>query len=341
MKTPAPAPRPVEIIGGGLAGLGLGLGLRARGIPVTIREAGTYPRHRVCGEFITGLDAWTRRTLGLDPHLQTARPARGVTWFEPARAPLRHTLPEPALCLGRDRLDASLAAAFTAAGGRLQTGARAETAAAPGRVLACGRRPAADSPWVGRKEHFRGLALQDDLELHLGEGAYVGLTRIDEDTVNVCGLFPRPGRRTGLAAQAADCGLASLAGRLARAAAVPDSACAVAGLDYDRPAKAAHETLSLGDHQALIPPFTGHGMTIALQSAALAVDPLAEWSLGRRSWDDTALLIRRTLHARFRRRLAWGRRLHPWLVRPGRRRIIHVLHRAGLLPFDPLYRLLH
>ena len=335
-----PDPRPIEIIGGGLAGLGLGLGLRARGIPVTIREAGNYPRHRVCGEFITGLDESTRHLLQLTPHLASARPARGVTWFEAGQTPLQHTLPEPALCLGRDRLDASLAAAFTAAGGSLQTGQRTAPEPAPGRVLTCGRRPATDSPWVGLKQHFHDLELHNDLELHLGRGAYVGLTRITDDTVNVCGLFPRPGRHCDLTTQAAASGMDTLAERLTRATPVADSACAVAGLDYAgddiRP-----DTVSLGDQHGLIPPFTGHGMTIALQSAATAVEPLADWSLGAREWEDTAVLIRRTLHTRFHRRLTWGRRLHPWLVRPARRRLVYGLHRLGLLPLGPLYRVLH
>ena len=44
----------IHVIGGGLAGLTLGIGLRNRGVPVTISEAGEYPRHRVCGEFISG-----------------------------------------------------------------------------------------------------------------------------------------------------------------------------------------------------------------------------------------------------------------------------------------------
>ncbi|HZI32692.1 MAG TPA: NAD(P)-binding protein, partial [Candidatus Binatia bacterium] len=44
----------ITIVGGGLAGLTLGIGLRRRDVPVTILEAGEYPRHRVCGEFISG-----------------------------------------------------------------------------------------------------------------------------------------------------------------------------------------------------------------------------------------------------------------------------------------------
>jgi 2-polyprenyl-6-methoxyphenol hydroxylase-like FAD-dependent oxidoreductase len=43
----------VTIVGGGLAGLMLGIGLRQRGVPVTVWEAGRYPRHRACGEFIS------------------------------------------------------------------------------------------------------------------------------------------------------------------------------------------------------------------------------------------------------------------------------------------------
>ena len=68
------SPRPVEIVGGGLAGLSLGLALRRAGVDVTVYEAGHYPRHRVCGEFITGLPRRTRERLGLDPFLADAAP---------------------------------------------------------------------------------------------------------------------------------------------------------------------------------------------------------------------------------------------------------------------------
>ena len=330
----------VEIIGGGLAGLALGLGLRARGVPVRIIEAGKYPRHRVCGEFITGLDHDTRRELQLTDILAGARQARGVLWSEPGRPSVRHDLPEVALCLSRYHLDESMASAFAAAGGDLRTGCRGPSDAKPGRIMASGRRPQAGSRWVGLKQHFHKLDLREDLELHLGQGAYVGLTRIEGRAVNVCGLFPRPGRgeACGLIDRVRAAGLASLALRLESATPVEASACAVAGLDYGRPAS---QLAALGDYHGLIPPFTGHGMTVAMQSAALAARRLEPWARGRFAWDETLALLQQDLRRRFARKLAWGRVLHPWLLAPHGRRVVHLLHRWGALPLGPLYRLCH
>jgi flavin-dependent dehydrogenase len=43
----------VVIIGGGLAGLSLSIDLRKRGYVVAVIEKGDYPRHKVCGEYIS------------------------------------------------------------------------------------------------------------------------------------------------------------------------------------------------------------------------------------------------------------------------------------------------
>lgn len=43
----------VAIIGGGLAGLSLSIDLKKRGYHVTVIEKGNYPRHKVCGEYIS------------------------------------------------------------------------------------------------------------------------------------------------------------------------------------------------------------------------------------------------------------------------------------------------
>ena len=64
-------PASIEIIGGGLAGFRWS-GAATGGMPVTIFEAGDYPRHRVCGEFISGLESATIDRLGLAPLLADA-----------------------------------------------------------------------------------------------------------------------------------------------------------------------------------------------------------------------------------------------------------------------------
>ena len=109
---------PVEIVGGGLAGLALGLALRRRDVPVTVFEAHDYPRHRVCGEFIAALDAPTVAQLGLAPILDDALRLREVVWYQRDRPIQTQQLPAPALGISRHRLDARLAEAFVAAGGR-------------------------------------------------------------------------------------------------------------------------------------------------------------------------------------------------------------------------------
>lgn len=43
----------VAIIGGGLAGLSLSIDLKKRGYNVVVIEKGNYPRHKVCGEYIS------------------------------------------------------------------------------------------------------------------------------------------------------------------------------------------------------------------------------------------------------------------------------------------------
>jgi hypothetical protein len=334
--------RPVEIVGGGLAGLGLGLGLRTLDVPVTILETGDYPRHRVCGEFITGLDRRTCDRLQINRILERSLPAHSVTWYEADGRAVRHRLPEPALCLSRYLLDDSMARLFVSKGGKLENGLRGDMLAQPGRVLCCGRRPDAASPWVGLKQHFHNLDLHDDLEIHFGNNAYVGLTRVENQRINVCGLFPRGQRshrhRNVLLDHIEAAGLRVLSDRLAEATALQESACAVAGLHYG---SHSNPSPSLGDSRGLIPPFTGHGMTIALQSAALAAEPLKRWSEGEIEWSEVVVNLEHRIGRHLQRRLSAARFTHHWLLDPAKRKIVFFLSRWGLLPFAPLYRLLH
>jgi menaquinone-9 beta-reductase len=314
--------RPITIVGGGLAGLTLGLGLRREGIPATVIEAGVYPRHRVCGEFISGRGLQVLEQLGLRETLGRAGAieARTAAFFSgPARSPVRPIAPA-ALCLSRFTLDALLAAEFQRLGGELQAHERWRDGFGEGIVRATGRRPQALERgwrWFGIKAHARRLPLQADLEMHVAPDGYVGLCRLGGSEVNVCGLFRRRPTRGALAVDE----LGWLRGppgtvlheRLAHADFEADSICAIAGLSLT-PRSAAHQAeCSIGDALTMIPPVTGNGMSMAFESAALATAPLAAYSRGQIGWPQAHQAVARACDERFTRRLRWARFLQ-WLI---------------------------
>src|ERR1035438_9983811 len=116
----------ITIIGGGLCGLTLGIGLRQRDVPVKIFEAGDYPRHRVCGEFISGNGQAILERLGLLARFEQAGAVRARTVMFVCgsnRSPVRQ-LSAPALCLSRHKMDALLAEIFQQLGGELRLNTR-------------------------------------------------------------------------------------------------------------------------------------------------------------------------------------------------------------------------
>src|SRR5208282_3613215 len=159
--------------GGGLAGLTLGIGLRQHGVPVTLREAGHYPRHRVCGEFISGRGQETLARLGLGNLIERAGAVDADTaaFFSATRTTGPRPLPARAICLSRFALDAALAEKFRELGGELCEGNRQrDEAPGEGAVRATGRHVQSDANgarWFGLKAHAGNVPLAADLEMHV------------------------------------------------------------------------------------------------------------------------------------------------------------------------------
>jgi 2-polyprenyl-6-methoxyphenol hydroxylase-like FAD-dependent oxidoreductase len=310
------AKKPITIIGGGLAGLTLGIGLRQRSIPVTVWEAGQYPRHRVCGEFISGRGQETLARLGLHARLLEAGaiPARTAAFFSPSASSPVQELPEPALSISRHALDALLAAQFRQLGGDLREGKRWRgEECSEGMVRATGRRlqPVVDGwRWFGLKVHARNVQLAADLEMHLSASGYVGICRLQDGEVNICGLF----RRFATTAEISLPWQETLRGapgsfhhkRLANALFDESSFCSVAGLSLQPQRASMSRECCIGDTITMIPPVTGNGMSMAFESAELAVGPLAAYSAGEMAWNEAQQRIARHCDQRFTRRLAWA-----------------------------------
>ena len=334
--------RVIHIAGGGLAGLSLGVALRQRGVPVTLHEAGKYPRHRVCGEFISGVSDETLASLGIAEALVDAQPQRTMAWFYRERKVYAGELPTPARGLSRFVLDQRLSEMFVKNGGELRTDSRQKADGEESRVWCAGRRPVRGD-WLGLKCHVRNVELTADLEMHLARNGYVGLARIEDGLTNVCGLFRLGEGQAGRGVETlrqylVTGGLNSLWEQLAPGV-VEDSFLGVAGFQLGWPASPGHG-VSLGDAGGMIPPFTGNGMSMAFESAELAVQPLCAWQAGRRSWDHTTSAIAAASRRRFRGRMFAARVMHPFLTGRQGQGFLAAVSRSRLLPFDLCFRVL-
>lgn len=332
----------ITIAGGGLAGLALGIALRREGVPVTLHEALRYPRHRVCGEFISGVQEETLQRLGIADLLAYAHRPQEVHWWSGECSLGSFPLPEAAYALSRHWLDAQLCERLRGLGGVVCEDSRATAESEPGTVWAAGRRPS-KGEWIGLKAHVRDLDLVAGLEMHLGTQGYVGLAAVEDGWVNVCGLFRV---QQGTQAQASELllaylrqtGLAALAQRLQQATWRTDSFSAVAGFRLGAQAP-LRGLATIGDAQSIIPPFTGNGMSMALEAAAMAVEPLCRYSRRQQDWDTTLTVIQEAAHTAFRRRLSLAASCQHMLLAPWFRRPLEILAQQQLLPFRSLFSL--
>jgi menaquinone-9 beta-reductase len=333
----------ITIAGGGLAGLSLAVALRIREVPVTVLEAGDYPRHRVCGEFISGVSRETLTALGIADLFEDAHRHRTLAWHGGGRLLHRTSFRDPALGISRYLLDERLRQRVESLGGIVKTGVRALPQPRDGFAWTAGRRPR-KSPWLGLKAHVKLPPLTADLEMHAGTNGYAGLAGVEDGWTNVCGLFrtdrslPATSREL-LPAYLAAGGQAALADLVRRSEWRVNSFSAVAGFQLGRQPPVPG-LLTLGDAESMIPPFTGNGMSMAFQAAECATEPLTAWSHGELAWQAAVEGIQTAVRRRFRRRLTTARILHQRVLDPNSQSLIHILSTARLLPFQPLLALI-
>lgn len=179
--------RQVGILGGGPAGSAAALAALKEGAAVEIVEKSRFPRHKVCGEFLSAQVAEVLERLGVLSRFLEAGPAR-MSWMalHIGRVTKRARLPDAAYGLSRFTLDHRLLTAACERGAVLVR--------APGRirgVIATGRRFSAPRGrrHFGFKAHFDGPQT-DGVELYFFNGCYVGVSPVEAGGTNVCGLAP-------------------------------------------------------------------------------------------------------------------------------------------------------
>lgn len=296
------------VIGGGLAGAAAAIRLRDAGQPVTLLERERHPHHKVCGEFLSAEGVRHLRALGIEAAALGAVAIRAVRLVG-RRGVVARPLGFEARSITRHRLDAALLDAAAARGADVRRGVSAREIlpggdvrtshgllSAPAVLVATGKhrlrghaRPASGTidHLVGFKAYFRlapgqRTELAGHTELLLFEGGYAGLQPVERDMANLCFVvdparFAALGGRFDALLSDLSAELPHLARRLEAAVPLLDRPLAISGLPYGYlldPDAACGTAWPLGDQAAVIPSFTGLGMSLALHGAMLAVGAL-------------------------------------------------------------------
>jgi len=264
------------------------------------------PRHKVCGEFLSGEALEDLHALGIDVASLGAVPIDYVR-LAAARRAAEAPLPFPAASLTRKALDTALIAEAIAAGVRVERGRSVQLLSrttsniwqatlddgticeTPTVFLATGKhdlrghaRPKDPDRWVAFKTYFRlapaqAAELARASELMLYPGGYGGIQPVQGGIANLCCVVQQRHLarlsfrwENFLAKMQQDC--PHLAMRLAGAEPLLDKPIAITHIPYGYVRRTSENGLyCIGDQAAVIPSFTGDGISIALHTAGRAV----------------------------------------------------------------------
>lgn len=341
------------VIGGGLAGCSAAYQLARRGHEVVLLEQDTYPRHKLCGEFLSPeAQSSLRRINALDAvHTRGARPIRHVLLTGPRGTMSRHSLPDTALGLSRYRLDQLLFNRACSAGvdgrtgtkatnvrGSLERGFVVETddSSFEGRLVlgAYGRRGILDrtlkrefldahSPYVAFKAHYEGPSSPSPglIELYAAPGGYCGIGPVEDNRVNVCwigeaDLLRAAGGTPQAMMHEALCKNPRLRTRMKSLSRTSNDFEAVSQVPLMAKEQFVDDICMIGDAAGMIAPLCGDGMAMALATADM-VAPLASDVLsGKRSPSSFRTTYQTRWHDRFAHRMRLGRWIQKAAFRP-------------------------
>lgn len=325
------------IIGGGVAGLSTANRLCDLGFSPVVVEAGTYPAHKVCGEFLSPEVLPVLAEWSIVPPCSI----RQVDFFV-AQKKISFQLPEPAGSFSRYELDTALVQRAESLGARflcntkvdhlerhqnngdqlylvkLSTGQTLQAKnifVGSGRVTSQNTSKSTFVPkYFGFKAHFSGIDLPEILQMYSLPGAYLGISNVNKGIANLACL--------------ADVAFLPISGTpeeyVQKVLALPEanhirrilsdgSMVNAKWMTVYAPAFGVREipdwahAYFVGEAAGTIPPATGDGLGMAITSGVMAADYAV-----RRDWQG----FKEAWRKRYASRILVGRGLHRILSSP-------------------------
>jgi flavin-dependent dehydrogenase len=291
------------VIGGGPAGASAAITAARNGGQVLLLERGRFPRHKVCGEFVSS------ESLGLLAKLLDSQDGRLL--HEAVRIPesrvfidgrvLRATVQPAAASIARLDLDKALWDSAEGCGVDARQQVAVQDVGGSGPFLvhtsegqfearavinASGRwsnftptNGHAGKKWIGLKGHFAESGSSASVDLYFFPGGYCGVqpVALSKDfsgmRVNACAMV-----RADVASALPEVLRLHPALRERSAQWQPLSdPVSVAPLLFGKPAPLRDGVLMAGDAAGFVDPFVGDGISLALRSGALAAECLASF----------------------------------------------------------------
>lgn len=300
----------VVIIGGGLAGLTAGIHLSKSKLSVTIIEKSLYPRHKVCGEYISNeilpylewldIDISELHPVRIDSFQLTTLSGNSINanlplgGFGVSRYNLDHFLYKKALLNGCKVLNEQVTAVSFS--DEIFTITASDTVLSTKIVLgAYGKRSNVDlvlnrdfikqkSPWLAVKAHYKGNFPDNMVTLHNFSGGYCGVSKVENNIINICYLadyatFKKYKNIEEYQKQVLYKNK-NLKNVFENSTIAFDKPLTISQICFEEKTIIENHMLMIGDTAGLIHPLCGNGMAMAIHSAKIAGELVVDFHKG-------------------------------------------------------------
>ena len=302
----------VIIVGGGLAGLVSALHLSQKGLEVLLIEKNAYPKHKVCGEYISNEVLPYLQSMGFDPFKFGAKNITDFTLSTPGSRSISTKLPLGGFSISRYCIDSELAKKATEQGATVHQGTvvdiqfkeeqftvttnKKEAFTAELVIGSFGKRSNLDvkldrpfmkqsAPFLGVKAHYKGEFPEEAVGLHNFSGGYCGISKVENDHINICYIADFKSFKKYKNISSFQKAVLSKNKFLKQAfedfELVFDKPLTISQVSFSAKDPDENHILMFGDAAGMIHPLAGNGMGMAISAGKIASEQILAYKTGK------------------------------------------------------------